>query len=209
MRSLAVCDAGLPANTAFAWSPYRFRQPSKRSPAPAGQPSISSGRYCQHLELALHSAGNPAKVSGGKSTILRFSRATTAEELFTGQWQSRTTKLDAYKPYLDQRWQEGCTSAWKLWEEIRKRGYPDGYGNVRNYVSRSLRGKPQPVGPRPPSARAVTRRLLTHPDALIESDRVQLKAVLANCPELEALGRRPVQVQHVRCRRIPARTAVW
>ncbi|MFF2060590.1 hypothetical protein ACFVWZ_02095 [Streptomyces sp. NPDC058200] len=84
----------------------------------------------QHLELALHSAGNPAKVSGGKSTILRFSRATTAEELFTGQWQSRTTKLDAYKPYLDQRWQEGCTSAWKLWEEIRKRGYPDGYGNA-------------------------------------------------------------------------------
>ncbi|MFD5112660.1 hypothetical protein ACFWNG_10135 [Streptomyces sp. NPDC058391] len=35
----------------------------------------------------------------------------------------------------------------KLWEEIRKRGYPDGYGNVRNYVSRSLRGKPQPAGP--------------------------------------------------------------
>lgn len=67
-------------------------------------------------------------------------------------------------------------------------GYPDGYGNVRNYVSRTLtlRGKPQPVGPRPPSARAVTRWLLTHPDALNESDRVQLKAVLADCPELDA-----------------------
>ncbi|MGP4001437.1 transposase [Streptomyces sp. 8N706] len=35
----------------------------------------------------------------------------------------------------------------------------------------------------------MTRWLLTHPDALIESDRVQLKAVLANCPELDALAK--------------------
>ncbi|MGW9133590.1 hypothetical protein [Streptomyces sp. NPDC055681] len=82
------------------------------------------------------------------NTILRYSRATMPEELFTGQWQSRTTKLDAYKP--------------------------------------------QPVGPRTPSARAVTRWLLAHPDALIESHRVQLKAALASCPELDALA------QHVR-----------
>ncbi|MEN8654100.1 transposase [Streptomyces sp. 21So2-11] len=112
--------------------------------------------------------------------------------MFTGQWQSRATKLDAYKPYLDQRWQEGCTNAWKLWEEISERGYPDGYGNVRDYVSRRLRGKPQPVGPRPPSARAVTRWILTHPDALTESDRLHLKAALANCRELTTLA------EHVR-----------
>ncbi|WP_342354250.1 ISL3 family transposase [Streptomyces inhibens] len=126
------------------------------------------------------------------NTILRFSRAATAEEMFTGQWQSRATRLDDYKPYLDQRWQEGCSNAWKLWEEIREQGYPCGYASVRAYVSRTLRGKPQPVGPRPPSARAVTRWILTHPDALPEGDRLQLKAVLANCPELTALA------EHVR-----------
>jgi hypothetical protein len=75
------------------------------------------------------------------NTILRFSRAATAEEMFTGQWQSRATRLDDYKPYLDQRWQEGCTNAWKLWEEIREQGYPRGYASVRAYVSRTLRGK--------------------------------------------------------------------
>ncbi|MET7312920.1 ISL3 family transposase [Streptomyces sp. NPDC005571] len=48
------------------------------------------------------------------------------------------------------------------------------------------------VGPRPPSARAVTRWILTHPDALPENDRLQLKAVLANRPELTALA------EHVR-----------
>ncbi|MFD0629293.1 hypothetical protein ACFQ2K_48500 [Streptomyces sanglieri] len=55
---------------------------------------------------------------------------------------------------------------------------PDGYGNVRNYVSRTLHGRPQPAGPRPPSARAVTRWILTHSDALAEGDRLQLKACL-------------------------------
>ncbi len=60
-------------------------------------------------------------------TILRFSHAATAEEMFTGQWQSRATRLDDYKPYLDQRWQEGCTNTWKLWEEIKEQGYPRGY----------------------------------------------------------------------------------
>lgn len=55
-----------------------------------------------------------------------------------------------------------------------------------------MRGKPQPVGPRPPSARTVTRWILTHPDALNENDRLQLKAVLAHCPQLAALA------EHVR-----------
>lgn len=125
------------------------------------------------------------------NTILCFSRAAT-QEMFTGQWQSRVTRLDDYKPYLDQRWQEGCTNAWKLWEEIKAQGYPRGYASVRDYVSRTLRGKHQPVGPRPPSARAVTRWIPTHPDALTEGDQVQLKAALANCPELTTLA------EHVR-----------
>ncbi|MER5688524.1 hypothetical protein [Streptomyces sp. NPDC002205] len=35
----------------------------------------------------------------------------------------------------------------------------------------------------------MTRWLLTHPDALAESDRIQLKAVLDNCPELDSLAK--------------------
>lgn len=139
------------------------------------------------LLAAGHSKRSVARQLGMTlNTILRFSRATTPEEMFTGQWQDRATRLDAYKPYLDQCWQEGCTNAWTLWEEIKEQGYPRGYASVRDYVSRNLRGKPQPVGPRPPSARAVTRWILTHPDALPEGDRIRLKAVLANCPELTA-----------------------
>ncbi|MER7185471.1 transposase [Streptomyces hyaluromycini] len=43
------------------------------------------------------------------------------------------------------------------------------------------------VGARPPSANAVTCWILTRPDALSENDRLRLKAVLVNCPELAAL----------------------
>ncbi|MEU1566825.1 MULTISPECIES: ISL3 family transposase [Streptomyces] len=172
-------------------------EPTASSPWPTGHRFAERTRAKHATIHALLTAGHSKRSAARQlgmtlNTILRFSRATTPEELFTGQWQSRATKLDAYKPYLDQRWQEGCTNAWKLWEEIKEQGYPDGYGNVRNYVSRSLRGKPQPVGPRPPSARAVTRWILTHPDALPEGNRLQLKAVLANCPELTALA------EHVR-----------
>jgi hypothetical protein len=164
-------------------------EPQEGTPSTSSSPWPTGHRFAERTRVkhatihalldAGHSKRSVARQLGMTlNTILRFSRATNPEELFTGQWQSRATKLDAYKPYLDQRWQEGCTNAWKLWEEIKEQGYPDGYGNVRNYVSRTLRGKPQPVGPRPPSARAVTRWILTHPDALNESDRLQLKAVL-------------------------------
>jgi len=174
--------------------PPEKAEPAVSSPWPTGHRFAERTRAKHATIHALLKAGHSKRSVARQlgmtlNTILRFSRATTPEELFTGQWQSRATRLDAYKPYLDLRWQEGCTNAWKLWEEIREQGYPDGYGNVRNYVSRTLRGKPQPVGPRPPSARAVTRWLLTHPDALVESHRIQLKAMLANCPELDVLAK--------------------
>nr|WP_158558568.1 transposase [Streptomyces sp. AC1-42T] len=104
--------------------------------------------------------------------------------MFTGQWQSRATRLDDYKPYLDQRWQEGCTNAWKLWEEIREQGYPRGYASVSDYVSRTLRGKPQQVGPRPPSARAVTRWTLTHLDGDQLPEWIEAASATTELPSL-------------------------
>ncbi|WP_443072582.1 ISL3 family transposase [Streptomyces sp. RPT161] len=177
--------------------PQEDAEPATLSPWPTGHRFAERTRAKHATIHALLAAGHSKRSVARQlgmtlNTILRFSRATTPEEMFTGQWQSRATRLDDYKPYLDQRWREGCTNAWKLWEEIKEQSYPRGYASVRDYVSRTLHGKPQPVGPRPPSARAVTRWILTHPDALPEGDRLQLKATLANCPELTALA------EHVR-----------
>ncbi|MFE0644285.1 ISL3 family transposase [Streptomyces sp. NPDC058877] len=90
------------------------------------------------------------------------------------------------KPHLRERWAEGCTNAWTLWEEIRTHGYTGGYGAVRAYLQ-PFRTYPTAPAARPPSPRTVTGWILTHPDTLPESERLKLKAVLVDCPELDAL----------------------
>ncbi|MFH8411433.1 hypothetical protein ACH4FX_42760 [Streptomyces sp. NPDC018019] len=56
------------------------------------------------------------------------------EDLFIGQWQSRSSVLDDYKPYLDGRWNERFTNAWKLWEENVPLDYTGSYQRVRAYL---------------------------------------------------------------------------
>jgi transposase len=119
-------------------------------------------------------------------TVKQFADAATPEELFTGQWQNRPSVLDDYKPYLDDRWSEGCTNAWKLWEEILPLGYKGSYQRVRAYL-RDKRTSPRPVTARPPSPRTVAGWILRHPDTLTETEQLQLKTVLTNCFELGAL----------------------
>ncbi|MFJ5018511.1 transposase [Streptomyces griseoluteus] len=119
-------------------------------------------------------------------TVKQLADAAKPEDLFTGQWQNRPSVLDDYKPYLDNRWDEGCTNAWKLWEEILPLGYKGSYQRVRAYPH-DKRTSPRPVAARPPSPRAVAGWILRHPDTLTESEQLQLKSVRTRCPELDAL----------------------
>ncbi|MFI9047348.1 transposase [Streptomyces sp. NPDC053427] len=121
-------------------------------------------------------------------TVKRFADAAAPEDLFTGQWQNRSSVLDDYKPYLDDRWNEGFTNAWKLWEEIVPLGYKGSYQRVRAYL-REKRTSPRPVTARPPSPRSVAGWILRHPDTLTEAEQLQLKSVRTHCPELDALTR--------------------
>ena len=137
-------------------------------------------------------------------TVKQLADANAPEELFRSQRQNQPTKLDALKPYLHQRWEEGCTNAWQLWEEITERGYRGGYGAVRDYL-RPLRTTPRRPDVRAPSVRTVSGWLLTRPDALREDNRLRLKAALTDCPELEALA------GHIRSRpscQTPSRSAI-
>ncbi|GLW19694.1 transposase [Streptomyces sp. NBRC 13847] len=118
-------------------------------------------------------------------TVKSLADATRPEDLFHGQWQyNRTSALDDYKPYLDERWNEGATNAWKLWEEIAPLGYKGSYSIVSAYI-RKKRTSPRPVTAQPP--RLVTRWILSRQESLTEIEQLRLKAVLANCPELDAL----------------------
>ncbi|MEV7356853.1 ISL3 family transposase [Kitasatospora sp. NPDC091276] len=120
-------------------------------------------------------------------TVKALADAETPEDLFQGQWQNRRSVLDDYKPYLDDRWSEGCTNAWKLWEKIVPLGYKGSYQRVQAYL-RLKRTSPQPVTA-PPPPRTVAGWIIRRPSALSEAEQLQLKTVLAYCPELDAFTR--------------------
>ena len=53
--------------------------------------------------------------------------------------------LDPYKPYLLQRWQEGCWNGVQLYTEIRAQGFPGSQPTLRNFLA-DLRKKHHLVG---------------------------------------------------------------
>ncbi|MEV5012920.1 ISL3 family transposase [Streptomyces sp. NPDC055692] len=121
-----------------------------------------------------------------RNTVRRLAHAATADELLVGRWTGRSSILDPFKPYLHQRWAEGCTVARRLFEELRERGYPGGESVVKKYVQRLREALPHDDPPRKaPSVRDVTGWLTRRPDRLDDDQERQLKTILARCPELD------------------------
>jgi transposase len=131
-----------------------------------------------------------------KETVRRFVRARSVEELLATPRAGRPSILDAFTPYLHQRWNDGCTSASQLFREIREQGYAGSLGTVIAYVrpfrvagaTAAAAGAAPPATPAPPKVRHVTAWLLRHPDSLDADEQVKLKEVLARCQHLEALA---------------------
>lgn len=111
----------------------------------------------------------------------------------------RAGKLDPFKPWINQRWNEGLTNAAALHLKITARGWTGSVQAVERYV-RQFRGadgrsragrnplQAPPAAP-PPKTREVTRWLLTHPDNLDPADQARLDAATAQCPHLDNLAR--------------------
>lgn len=141
-------------------------------------------------------------------TVKSLADAARPEDLFRSQWQhNRTSILDEYKPYLDERWDEGCTNAWKLWEEIVPLGYRGSYGRVSAYL-REKRTSPRPVTAQPPAPRVVTRWILSRPETLTEIEQLRLKTILAIDHE-QATGWLAVVTQALRNGEGPGPVPVW
>jgi transposase len=128
------------------------------------------------------------RLGWGRHTVQRYARAATSQELVDGKWrQPRPSKLDPFKPPLQQRFQQGCTNASQLHREITALGFAGSYALVRDYLDQfRVRGPSEPVAPAPPTGRRATGWLTRHPTTLSEDDTLQLKAILEQCPELRA-----------------------
>jgi hypothetical protein len=118
------------------------------------------------------------------------SSATTApppwQELAESRWPAqRPSKLDPFKPYLDQHADGARGSIRRLFLEIQALGYDGSYPVVRDYLS-GHQPASAPLPPLPPTVRDVTNWLTRRPDSLTEEERPRLKAILDHCPELQA-----------------------
>ncbi|MFG2526158.1 ISL3 family transposase [Streptomyces sp. NPDC048527] len=105
------------------------------------------------------------------STVRRFARAETLDELLV-KAINRATLLDEYKPYLHQRWIEGCHSIPQLHRDLREQGFTGDVQCVRRYFrpfkkphSTLLKDPPGPSpDPRPPpKPRRLVRWIMTDP----------------------------------------------
>jgi transposase len=130
----------------------------------------------------------------GTRTVLRYDHAASAGELLA-KATSRPSILDPFKPYLNQRWNDGITSAAALHREIRARGWAGSTGTVENYLRQFRtadgpdRAQPQltaPDTPPPPKPRHVTRWIMTRPDHLSSGDAAALARLLDTSPRLAA-----------------------
>ena len=141
------------------------------------------------LLAAGHSQRAAAGILGlSRNTVNRFAAAATADELLV-KATSRASRLDRYKPYLRQRWNEGITTATVLHAELQARGWHGSVQAVERYVRpfRAMTAAPPP-GPVVPKTRQITRWLLTRPDNLDDDEKAQLAAIQDTCPHLNALA---------------------
>jgi transposase len=121
-----------------------------------------------------------------KETVRRFYRAGSVEELLAKPRAGRPSVLDAYKPYLHERWNAGVTNASALYREITEQGYRGSRGTLAAYLApfRALGAAPPPT-PVVPKIRQITSWMLRRPEDLDAEEQLQLKQVLAACPHLE------------------------
>jgi Transposase/zinc-finger of transposase IS204/IS1001/IS1096/IS1165/Homeodomain-like domain len=97
-----------------------------------------------------------------RNTVRRFARAATAGQVTAGP-RPRSSGLDRFAAYLQQRWDQGCTDAAALHSEIAAQGYRGGKRSVRRYLQ-PLRATLTAPALRPPplTVREVTRWITSH-----------------------------------------------
>jgi len=175
-------------------APSAARDPEPSEPAVAPErelPIVTRTRERHQAITQLRTGGVSisaiARTLGlDRKTVRRFVRASGPEELQAKTLQ-RASLLDGYTDHLHQRWTEGCTEAAVLTKEIAALGYRGSEQTARRYLHPLRDGRPAPVTrPVSPTVREVTGWILRRPESLDLDEQVQLKQVLAHCPELDA-----------------------
>ncbi|MEU4770005.1 hypothetical protein AB0H12_42985 [Actinosynnema sp. NPDC023794] len=115
-------------------------------------------------------SGIPWPLRLDRKTVRRFARSANVEVLLVKQRDGRPGPLERFKPYLRERWNQGCTTVTVLLTEIREQGYTGSYPALTRYL-RLFRT----VGAAPPAIPALPK----------VRDRDRLNEILARRSALE------------------------
>ena len=186
-KAVEKCVAAHRACLAEPAPPAGLEEHGPALPEPEGTgPPGPAGKYAErtrrHHELVhgLRAEGRGLReiarhLGWGLHTVQRLDRAATWQELADGRWQGpRPSKLDPFKPYLDQHADGARGSIRPLFREIQALGYDGSYPVVRDYLARNGPTR-EPLPPAPPTVRDVTNWLCRRPDTLTEDEKPRLR----------------------------------
>jgi len=118
-----------------------------------------------------------------RATVRRWLDAGCLPELAR---RGRPRKVQAWLPYLEERWQAGCRNATTLTMELRARGFVGSYYTVRRLVAGWRRAgannTPHVRRPRPPSPKSVAWWLLKSPSDRNDEQRRFVETFCSECP---------------------------
>ena len=107
-----------------------------------------------------------ADVGRSRNTVRKYVVLDTCP---SPQRRTRPSRLEPFKSYLLERFEDGCDNARVLWEEIRAQGYVGGVTMVKSFLA-PLRGQGTPQDDRPlpkprlPSIRTLSYLLIKVPE---------------------------------------------
>jgi transposase len=126
-----------------------------------------------------------------RKTVVRFAQASSADELIA-RTLDRDTLLDTHKPYLHQRWNQGCRDITVLHSELQQRGYHGSSRTLYRYLQPLRVQDPTQtapsISPEPPKIRHVASWLLRRPEDLDDAEHATLADIRGVCPDLDRLG---------------------
>lgn len=167
-------------------------------PEPASTPEPAESRLAirtRERYTAIHQllAGGASRAEVSRQldldphTVRRFADATTVDDLLVHT--RRDSLIDTFKPYLNDRFNQGCTDATKLFDEITGQGFRGSVKTVRRYIQpfRAAMSAP-PAAPAAPKPRHVTCWIMTKPDNLDPDDRDRLTGITTRSPALKTLS---------------------
>jgi transposase len=152
---------------------------------------------CRLHALGWSTAAIAADTNMDPKTVRRFLQAKTFPERQPRRVQG--SLLDPYKPYLLERWNEGCRTGAQLLREIRRQGYPGGDTLVNAFLAqvRRIQGLPPKTRMVTPSKsiqgvrehtftpRRAAWQVLNRPEAWTPEERLRLSKLVSVLPDIE------------------------